>query len=113
MSRFSADSLRIESADLETATDQLKSVLVYGANGKFDPLPATLRGNTLDIFLSSSNGRQAHTIRLRRYHPRLRRAPCIQCPQCRKWRKRLFLETDISTGSTSFRCRDRTNDATL
>lgn len=110
MSRFSDQSLRIESADLEAA-DQLTSLPVYGADGKFGQLPMILRGTALSIILSSSNGRRAHTIRSKKYPPRLRRVPCLKCPSCGKWRKRLFLETDIRTGSTSFRCRGCIKDA--
>ena len=113
MSRFPAESLRIESASLETGTDELKYLPLYCASDKSGELPVNLQGNALKIFLNSSNGRQVHTIRLRRYPPRLRRTPCIQCPECEEWRKRLFLETDVGTGSTSFHCRECMKDALL
>jgi len=111
MTGFAAESLRIESADLYITSNELKYLPLYDGNSRVSKLPVKLQSDTLQISLASSNGHQTHAIRLRRYPLRLQRAPCIQCPECEKWRKRLFLEADISTGSTSFRCRECMKDA--
>ena len=111
MSGFPEESLYIESADLQTTTGELRYLPFYtksrqGGSVKLGQEPATLRGNTLEIVPSSSNGRQIHVIRVKKYHPRLGWTPNLECPECRKWRKRLFLEMDVNTGSPSFCCRE-------
>jgi hypothetical protein len=118
MSGFPEESLYIESADLETVSEQLRylpfySKSRYGGSIKRGREPVTLRGNTLEIFPGSSNGHQVYAIQVKKYPPRLGRTPNLQCPECKKWRKRLFLGIDVGTGSTSFHCRECMKDALL
>lgn len=109
MNKFPDEWVRIESADVQTAAHQLEYLPLYAGGREIGRARSTRQNNMITIIIHSQGHSEAHTIRMKKATGRVREAIYLECPKCRKWRKRLFFtETNHRTGSASFRCQDCT-----
>jgi len=107
MSRYFDDILRIESADLDLAGDDIKQLPIYAGVRVAGRSPVEKRGDRLTVTLAAFGTRRSQTIRARRMSFARGAAYCLDCPKCKKPRKRLFLvETTNDPIGFSFRCRE-------
>ncbi|WIG50824.1 MAG: hypothetical protein OJF48_001741 [Afipia sp.] len=110
MSRYPDDILRIESADLDLAGDEIKHLPIYAGVRVAGRSPVEKRGDRLAVTLAAFGTRRKHTIRARRVTFATGAAYCLDCQKCKKPRKRLFLvETTTVPIEFSFRCKECTS----
>jgi len=110
MNRYPDDILRIESADLDFAGDEIKHLPIYAGARVAGQSPVEKRGDHLSVTLAALGTRSKQTIRARRIAFATGAAYCLDCPKCKKPRKRLFLvATTNDPIAFSFRCKECTS----
>lgn len=107
MSKYSDDTLRIESADLDLAGGEIQQLPIYAGVRVAGCSPVKKRGSRLAVTLTTFGARQIQSVKVRKIRHSAGASYCFECPKCRKPRKRLFLvETTDDPIGFSFRCRE-------
>lgn len=105
MSRYPNDVLRIESADLDLAGEEIKHLPIYAGVRVAGRSHVEKRGDRLAVTLSAVGTRSRYAIKARKITFSTGASFCFACPKCKKWRKRLFLvERTNDAKAFSFRC---------
>lgn len=107
MSRYADDMLRIESADLDLAGGEIEHLPIYAGHRVAGRSPVEKRGDRLAVTLTAFGTPRNQTIKARKIPFATGASYCLDCPKCKKPRKRLFLvETTDDPSGFSFRCRE-------